>query len=491
LLITVDSLRADALGPHTPTLRELAGRGTTFETAVAGGNWTPFSFPDLLGARPVFADASTPGPAADPTLAEALSAAGVRTAGVNAGNGFLTEYYGYDRGFDTFESFLEGARTPVGRFLTTHPTVNGWVQYLGWPLSSAVARLHGHERRHAVDTSHLHALERRAVDAVDAVADGPADRPFFLWTHYMDTHTPYVPAPRHVRAVTDGEVGSFQTLLGHLRAGLGQEVDEETLRTLRALYDAAARQVDESVERVLEELSTAGLREDTTVILVGDHGEEFLDHGHLAHYPKLYDELVRVPFIVDHPGAPTRRESAPVPLRDVPPTVCDALGVEPPAAFAGKSLLPTVTEAVGPDRAPVTSLALRGESVTSQPIPRRFGDGDPLVAARTERWTYIRGPVRSGDGVGEGGDHHSAAVRVFDRNRDPGEADPVDPSAVPEETLCDLERATDERLALLPEGASTGGTPRGDDDRDAAAHEDSDGEVPDEIERRLDALGYR
>ncbi|MFC7097661.1 sulfatase [Halobaculum marinum] len=467
LLITVDSLRADALGPHTPTLRDLARRGTSFETAIAGGNWTPFSFPDLLGARPVFADAATPGPAADPTLAEALSAAGVETTGVNAGNGFLTEYYGYDRGFDEFESFLDGARTPIGRFLTTHPTVNGWVQYLGWPLGSAAAKLRGRERRHAVDTSHLHALERRAFATLDRVGDDADERPFFLWVHYMDAHTPYVPAPRHVRAVTDGEVGSLQTLLGHVRAGLGKEVDEDTLRTLRALYDASVRQIDESVERLLETLTEAGVRDETTVVLAGDHGEEFLDHGHLAHYPKLYDELVRVPLVVDHPGAPARREESAVPLRDVPPTVCDALGVTPPAAFAGESLLPTVVDGEAPARGPVASLALRGETVTSQPIPRRLDDGTPLVSARTARWTYIRGP--------DGG------VRVFDRDADPGEHDPVDPASVPAETLADLERVADDRLALLDGAtAATGGADHGDD-----------GEAPAEIERRLEALGYR
>ncbi|PSQ06827.1 sulfatase [Halobacteriales archaeon QS_6_71_20] len=469
MLITVDSLRADALGPHTPTLRGLARRGTAFETAIAGGNWTPFSFPDLLGARPVFADASTPGPATDPTLAEALSAAGVRTAGVNAGNGFLTAHYGYDRGFDEFESFLDGARTPVGRFLTTHPTVNGWVQYFGWPLGNAAAKLRGRERRHAVDTSHLHALEREAFDTVDSVAAD--EEPFFLWIHYMDAHTPYVPAPRHVRAVTDGEVGSLQTLLGHLRAGLGREVSDDTLRTLRALYDASVRQIDESVERVLEELEAAGLREETTVVLAGDHGEEFLEHGHLAHYPKLYDELVRVPLVVDHPGAPARREPAPVPLRDVPPTVCAALGVEPPAAFAGESLLPTVADAEPPDRGPVTSLAVRGESVTSQPIPRRLGDGTPLVAARTSRWSYLRG----GDGQ----------VRVFDRDADPGETEPVDRSAVPEATRAELRRATEDRLALLSDGSAAGNGNADAEDGDGAEA------APDAIERRLEALGYR
>jgi arylsulfatase A-like enzyme len=282
LLITVDSLRADAIGADTPTLRELGDRGTAFERAFAPGNWTPFSFPSILGSEPVFADAITPGPSAAPTLAERLQAAGIRTGGINAANGFLTDFWGYDRGFETYESFVGDARTPVGRFLTAHPTVRGWLQYFGWPVGAATARLRGHERRHAVDTSHLHRLERRAADFLSSVRD---DR-FFLWLHYMDAHTPYVPAPRHVRAVTGGEVGSVRTLLGHLRAGLGRDVSEGTLRTLRALYDAAVHQVDESVDRVLSLLAEAGRRDSTTVIVVGDHGEEFMEHGHLAHYPK-------------------------------------------------------------------------------------------------------------------------------------------------------------------------------------------------------------
>src|SRR6056297_468293 len=111
VLLTVDSLRADAISPyddesHTPVLDELADRGTVFERAFATGNWTPFSFPSILASRPVFADSGSVGVDAAPTLAETLSAAGISTGGFNAANGFLTDHWGYDEGFDTFEPFV-------------------------------------------------------------------------------------------------------------------------------------------------------------------------------------------------------------------------------------------------------------------------------------------------------------------------------------------------------------------------------------------------
>ncbi|MGM0390063.1 MAG: sulfatase-like hydrolase/transferase, partial [Natrinema limicola] len=86
VLITVDSLRADAIGAydperHTPEMDALAERGTVFEDAFATGNWTPFSFPSIMASRPVFADSDRIGVTETPTLASTLSAAGVSTGG--------------------------------------------------------------------------------------------------------------------------------------------------------------------------------------------------------------------------------------------------------------------------------------------------------------------------------------------------------------------------------------------------------------------------
>jgi arylsulfatase A-like enzyme len=459
LLVTVDSLRADALGPHTPAMNRLTESGTAFERAFALGNWTPFSFPSILGGSPVFTSGPSVGLGPEASLAETLADAGVTTAGFNAANGFLSEHWGYDRGFDRFETFLD-EETRVGRFLAVHPTVRGWVQYAAAPVRGLADRLRGRERHHAVDTSGLLRLERRASEFV-----AEADAPFFLWVHYMDAHTPYVPAPRHLRAITDGEVGSLAALVGHLRAGLGRGADEATVERLRTLYDATVKQVDASIDRLLGALDDAGLREETTVVLAGDHGEEFGEHGHLAHYPKLYDELIRVPFVVDHPGAPSRTVSRSVGLDAVPPTVCDALGVD--GDFGSESLLPTVRAGRAPPADPVVSVALRGPTVTHQPIPRHLDEGRLLVSARDDRWTYVFDPEREGH-------------ELYDREADPTERENVWTDHRDDEVAMRLHRATRRRLDRIEAGQEA------DDDEEA----ESSG-VPDEVAARLETLGYR
>ena len=456
VLVTVDSLRADALGAHTPTMNRLADSGTTFERAFANGNWTPFSFPTVLGGSPVFTAGPSVGVGPERTLAETLADADVDTAGFNAANGFLSEHWGYDRGFEEFETFLdEGTR--VGRFLAVHPTVRGWVQYAASPVRGLLDRVRGRERHHAVDTSGLLRLERRATEFVEA-----AEQLFFLWVHYMDAHTPYVPAPRHLRAVTDGEVGSLAALVGHLRAGLGRGADPATVERLRTLYDATVRQVDASVGRLLGALEDAGIRESTTVVLAGDHGEEFAEHGHLAHYPKLYDELIRVPFVVDHPEGESRTVGRSVSLESVPSTVCAALGVDDD--FEGENLLPTVVDGTAPSGDPVVSVALRGPTVTHQPIPRHLSEGRLLVSARDDRWTYVFDPEREGH-------------ELYDRDADPGERENVWTDHRDDEAVMRLHRATRRHLDRIEAGQGDG--------------DDAEDEVPEEVAARLETLGYR
>jgi len=144
LMITVDSLRPDALRAM-PRVRELADRGVRFDRAFAHGNWTPFSFPSILGADPVFTDSPRVGPSRRATLAETLERDGVDTAGINAANGFLTAHWGYDRGFRHYEAFMDPSG-PLGRFLAAHPTVGGWAQVVGSPLRRAVDVVRGAER---------------------------------------------------------------------------------------------------------------------------------------------------------------------------------------------------------------------------------------------------------------------------------------------------------------------------------------------------------
>ncbi|WP_430504647.1 sulfatase [Haloparvum sp. PAK95] len=465
LLVTVDSLRADAIEPYdssrvTPTLSSLADDGTVFENAFAHGNWTPMSFPSILASRPVFTDSGRIGVTESTTVAEQLSAASVATGGFNAANGFLTDIWGYDDGFDDFEAFVgntDGSRT--GEFVAAHPTFGAWMQLVSSPFRRAGSYLRGgSDDRPFTDASRMLDVEAKATEFIEN-----AEEPFFLWVHYMDAHTPYVPAPRYLREVSDDRMGKLRMLSAHVRTGLGWKVGDKTLADLRTLYQGGVRQVDASVDRLLDTLSAEGVDDETAVVVAGDHGEEFMEHGHLAHYPKLYDELIHVPLIVNVPGTEGRRVTDPVGLDAIPPTVTDLLDVDPATDWAGESLLGTVEHGDRPEADPVVSVTVRGDDVTDQPIPRSLEDGDLWVSARDGRWVYIENTD---------GDERE----LYDRAADPTQQlnllpDPDTEAASARDRLEPAVREYERQLA----------------EADEAAEPDVEGDV----ETRLEALGYR
>ena len=479
VLVTVDSLRADAVSPydaerHSPVIDGIADDGTVFERAFATGNWTPFSFPSILASEPVFARSGDIGVDESVTLAEVLADAGVATGGFNAANGFLTDHWGYPDGFDEFEPFVTSVGSSVySRYLAAHPTVEAWIQLATSPIRRLGSRLRGEsDDRPFLDASRMFDVEDAATDFVNGV-----DEPFFLWVHYMDTHTPYVPAPRYIREVSDGIIGTHQMLHAHARTSFGLEVGDRTLRELRTLYQATVRQVDASIGRLLDSLDAAGVADDTAVLVAGDHGEEFQEHGHLAHYPKLYDELIHVPLVADVPGLDGGRVDGHVGLDAVPPTVADLLGVDPAPEWHGESLVPALAgdEGAEEDReqseaAPVVSVTVRGEEVTQQPIPRSLSDGELFVSARDDDWTYIEN-VDAGD------------RELYHRPADPTQQEnlAVDPGEEARAAIDRLAPVVDAHAELLRErGAAAEG---------AAEH--GEDEVDEDLEARLEALGYK
>jgi arylsulfatase A-like enzyme len=487
VLVTVDSLRADALGTydssrHTPVIDGLAERGTVFERAFATGNWTPFSFPSILASRPVFADSGEIGVEDVPTLARTLSDAGVATGGFNAANGFLTSFWGYDDGFDEFEPFVASVGSSLySRYLATHPTVEAWLQLAASPIRRIKSRLAGNvDDRPFLDTSRMFDVEHAASDFLE-----DASEPFFLWIHYMDTHTPYVPAPRYIREVSSGLLGTHRMLHAHTRTGLGWEVGDRTLAELRTLYQAAARQVDASVGRLLDELAANDLDDETAIIVAGDHGEEFQEHGHLAHYPKLYDELINVPLIVDVPGTDGRRIDRQVGLDAIPPTVAELLDVDAPDSWSGTSLTSTVLDGDPPADEPVVSVTVRDEEVTAQPIPRALADGDLLVSVRDRDWTYIRNVDADTHELYYRPDDPEQQTNLavdIDGSRDAGDREAEDRDAVDgSEARRVVDRfrpLVDAHVELLREGEAN------------ASGGETDA-VDENLEARLEALGYR
>jgi arylsulfatase A-like enzyme len=164
--------------------------------------------------------------------------------------------------------------------------------------------------------------------------------PFFLYVHYVDPHDPYRPrVPWGSEAPPEKGYLQPQSLDGR-----GAPPTPEELQRLRDQYDGEILEVDREIERLVGELSRRGLMERTLLVVTADHGEELGEHGGLLHGRTLYEEVLKVPFLLWSPdGLPSRRSEEVFYQLDFMPTALEALGRPVPEGLDG---LPRWREAV-------------------------------------------------------------------------------------------------------------------------------------------------
>jgi len=171
--------------------------------------------------------------------------------------------------------------------------------------------------------------DRVTVSEALAWIDGGGDRPFFVSLNLQSPHVPYeIPAdfprrfgPREIDFAISA--GAFP---------------REKAGVVRDIYADSLAYADSQVGRLLGHLRARGHWDRTVVVVSGDHGESFYEHGSAAHANGLYEEVVRVPLVVRAPGLAPGRDPRPAQLIDVPPSICRLLGIPPHPAFQGADL---------------------------------------------------------------------------------------------------------------------------------------------------------
>ena len=310
ILVTVDCLRYDRCGFNghhrntTPTLDRLATESLVFDNCYTTGPYTTESFPGILAGQHSY-DGYQYGentaykalPTDTPTLATAFSEAEYETAAVIS-NPHLTENRNFDRGFDQFENFRSAAEADhdegnsrLGGLMYSFRDRMRSSRTRYNPFAFAYAAHRYNQLRSTWPTTDGADLTDRAMRVTDELTD--AERPFFLWTHYMDVHAPI--SPERAGSVGLGKVPTMRSLLWDAsRAGRFYEPG------YGLLYDAAVRYVDAQIGRLVDRLKGHGVWEDTVLVVTSDHGEALFDrnsvYGHPPHYH--YDELLHAPLLV-------------------------------------------------------------------------------------------------------------------------------------------------------------------------------------------------
>ncbi len=193
----------------------------------------------------------------------------------------------------------------------------------------------------------------RAMDWVDTVKD----QPFFLWLSFAEPHNPYqVPEPYFSMfppeslppTLSDASALQTKSFKYQWTRHIGEMAFPdyaEQLPRARANYFGMLRLIDDQIKRFVEHLDAQGLRENTILLVLSDHGDFVGEYGLVRKGPELPEVLTRVPFFAVGPGI--RRSSAPHPayisLVDIMPTLCEAAGAAIPPGVQGRSLLPLLT----------------------------------------------------------------------------------------------------------------------------------------------------
>jgi arylsulfatase A-like enzyme len=181
------------------------------------------------------------------------------------------------------------------------------------------------------------------VDQAQSWLASVGPRPFFLWLHLMDPHSPYYPpneafrdlAGRDIEPARARYLNAYWNRSDLTSSGLSGKRDE-----VLQLYDAGIRWVDRQMARLVDSLKQTRRWDDCVFALTADHGEEFLEHGGRYHAPvRLSEEIVRVPLLIRVPREQREQVPAsPMSHLHLAPTLLEIMGVQAPSTFQGRSL---------------------------------------------------------------------------------------------------------------------------------------------------------
>jgi arylsulfatase A-like enzyme len=253
-----------------------------------------------------------------------------------------------------------------------------------------------------------------------------AGNDFFLFFHTYQIHAPYrtfVPRYDDMFKTHDGDNNYIfsvkQELVGNgldkvdwfwrkIKQGKITGADSDVIQGYRDYYDGSIRYTDEyCLEEFFACLKELGIYDQSLIVILSDHGEEFFEHGRFKHFDGLYEEYIHVPLMIKFPysrfGGTVREEN--VETVDVFPTLMEALGIPLKHPVSGRTLMRTIARGNNPG--PQRENYIFSQSSAKYAVKK--GKTKLLLRARVDRKLRQKIP----------------RIEIFDLARDPGERHPV------------------------------------------------------------------
>lgn len=340
LLVSLCSVRADHLSVYgyarttSPSYEKLAAESWVFDKAITQWPKTTPAFAAILSAR----------------------------YGHETGVMRVVPKQHLDEQVVTLADVLGSAGYDTAAFVSTAAVCGESNLLQGFALREEVWR-DAHTRHSAPTDRALAWLKQRTG----------AQRPFLLWAHYNNAHYPYdgggadpemfvddaqYDRTQQVRVQSDRRMRlrlplprDYPNLQQILRPDMGMvhygailPARPTELAYYHAVYDAGIFGGDQQVGRLLDGVGELGLLENTIVALVGDHGESLGEQNFYAEHGRLpYESTAWVPLMIRPPGGRAEtRIAPPVATFSLAPTLLDMVGVQPPAEWTARSLLPAL-----------------------------------------------------------------------------------------------------------------------------------------------------
>lgn len=298
--------------------------------------------------------------------------------------------------------------------------------------------------------------------------NGP-DHRFFLLVHTYEVHSPYLPRTQASRAIIEQvspadarPLGPHQQALAILGHNRGRDLlSDRNLLRLKAHHLATVHGLDQHVASFLETLDALDLADDTLVVLLADHGDQFGEQGKVGHGETLHNRVLHVPLGFRWVGRITPGSSAaPVQLVDVLPTVLDLLELALPPGLDGRSLAPLITGTVDASAHGVAFSELRGANSECERLGLEPDCRLDRFAVQTGRFKLVTSRIPPGEAF-------------YDLD-----ADPLESADVSRDHPEELERHRALLAAYLADRPDTEGSGAPDAPLDPA------------LRKRLEALGY-